>query len=574
MPIAKFQMPDGRVAKFDVPEGTTPEQAQSFMEQHFSEHEKWDDEIPSKSAPKDTSALGRMMDKSGVISSTTDQSPLTSMLGKSLSSIPAAGANLISSFGSVLAHPIDTISSAGDVLAGGLRKIVPNSISQAIDSIDNPVNTQRIDKAANAFGQYQKDRYGSLAAIKNTLETDPVGMLADISTLLSGGAGALGAIPKASKVAEALRTGAQYTNPINAIIPAVKGAGKLTGNIAAHLMGDFGTRTGAESIKQAASAGFEGGNSSQTILDNMRGKVPISDVLDMAKQNIEEMGRQKSRDYRAGMAEVSGDKSVLDFAGIDDAVKKAYDVSNFKGQVKNQRAAQTQQAIAKEIDDWKRLNPSEFHTPEGLDALKQKIGGIVESIPFEEKTARMVGKNMYNAIKDEIVGQAPVYSKVMKDYATASDEIKEIERTLSLGKSASIDAAMRKLQSITRNNVNTNYGNRVKLVKDLETKGGNPLMPALAGQALSSWAPRGIGNAVAGGLGFLGYGAGGYPGAIGTLAVQSPRLMGEAAVKAGQAARMLRDVGAKPINALGSLGIDPKALINFLSQFTKANGVD
>lgn len=36
MPIAKFQLPDGRVAKFEVPDGTTPEQAQGMMTQYFS----------------------------------------------------------------------------------------------------------------------------------------------------------------------------------------------------------------------------------------------------------------------------------------------------------------------------------------------------------------------------------------------------------------------------------------------------------------------------------------------------------------------------------------------------------
>lgn len=36
MPVARFQMPDGRVARFEVPEGTTPEQAQSMMEAHFA----------------------------------------------------------------------------------------------------------------------------------------------------------------------------------------------------------------------------------------------------------------------------------------------------------------------------------------------------------------------------------------------------------------------------------------------------------------------------------------------------------------------------------------------------------
>ena len=35
MPVARFQMPDGRVARFEVPEGTTPEQAQSMMAGYF-----------------------------------------------------------------------------------------------------------------------------------------------------------------------------------------------------------------------------------------------------------------------------------------------------------------------------------------------------------------------------------------------------------------------------------------------------------------------------------------------------------------------------------------------------------
>ena len=37
MPIARFQLPDGRVARFEVPQGTTPEQAQTLMEAHFNE---------------------------------------------------------------------------------------------------------------------------------------------------------------------------------------------------------------------------------------------------------------------------------------------------------------------------------------------------------------------------------------------------------------------------------------------------------------------------------------------------------------------------------------------------------
>lgn len=35
MPVARFEMPDGRIGRFEVPDGTTPDQAQSMIEQHI-----------------------------------------------------------------------------------------------------------------------------------------------------------------------------------------------------------------------------------------------------------------------------------------------------------------------------------------------------------------------------------------------------------------------------------------------------------------------------------------------------------------------------------------------------------
>lgn len=40
MPVARFEMPDGRVARFEVPEGTTPEQAQTMIAQMLAGRDK------------------------------------------------------------------------------------------------------------------------------------------------------------------------------------------------------------------------------------------------------------------------------------------------------------------------------------------------------------------------------------------------------------------------------------------------------------------------------------------------------------------------------------------------------
>jgi hypothetical protein len=69
--------------------------------------------------------------------------------------------------------------------------------------------------------------------------------------------------------------------------------------------------------------------------------------------------------------------------------------------------------------------------------------------------------------------------------------------------------------------------------------GGNQIMPALAGQALSEWTPRGLQRATTGPEAFLAYSAGGPALAALDLAASSPRLVGEAAYKYGQMANAL-----------------------------------
>src|SRR5208337_4597936 len=130
--------------------------------------------------------------------------------------------------------------------------------------------------------------------------------------------------------------------------------------------------------------------------------------------------------------------------------------------------------------------------------------------------------------------------KIMKGYDEASDQIRQIEQTLTGKKDANIDTALRKLQSTLRDNVNTNYGQRRELAKYLVEAGAPHLMEKLAGQALSSWFPRGLGKSVmvgeAGGAAIAG--ALSHPllaaGLLGGVAASSPKLAGHIAHTGGR----------------------------------------
>jgi len=339
---------------------------------------------------------------------------------------------------------------------------------------------------------------------------------------------------------------------IGGALPAGVKAAAMTGSgiknaasgLTSNLLG-LTTGAGATPVKAAYQAGKNG---STAFLDNMRGNVSMADVVDDAKSAIAKMGADKAAEYRNGMASISNDKTVLNFSGIDKSLNDAFKVSSFKGQSTNTAASKAFDDIKNVVDEWKQLDPAEFHTPEGLDALKKKIGGIQESIPYNEKTARNVAGKVYNSIKDEISTQAPTYHKTMKQYADASNEITEIEKALSLGKKTSVDTAMRKLQSLMRNNVQTNYGNRLDLANTLQTKGNTDLMSSIAGQAMNAWTPRGLIGAGTSGAGIMAsvLNPASLPAVLSAAPMASPRLVGEAAYKLGSATRGVSKL-AKPL---------------------------
>jgi hypothetical protein len=336
------------------------------------------------------------------------------------------------------------------------------------------------------------------------------------------------------------------------VLPSVvKGAGeagRLTGNAISGLTKNtlgMTTGAGAETFGTAYRAGKEGGTS---FLDNMRGNVPMTDVLDSAKDALSKMRIERGNQYRSGMVDIANDKSVINFTPIENAVNSLQKMGSFKGQVINKNAAGTVEELSGLVNQWKALDPAEYHTPEGLDALKKAIGDVRDATQFGTP-GRKAADTAYNAVKAQIDMQAPTYAKVMKDYSQASEALTEIEKSLSLGNKAAADTSMRKLQSLMRNNVNTNYGNRLDLAKTLEDKGAD-ILPAVAGQAASSFTPRGLQGLAATGAGVAGLA---NPVTLAALPFTSPRLMGELSYGLGAMNRGIGNAASK----VGSSALQP-----------------
>ena len=495
MPTYQIKGPDGKTYRIDGPPGATTEQVKAEVIRQNPHLAPTAPTQPAPSAPREMSGV--------------------QTLAQAAVNFPRSAYELGKSTLEAVTSPIETTKNIVSLGSSVLGKLGVTDASPEM---------------ANRVGQFYKDRYGSAEKAKQTFATDPAGFLADASTVLFGGGAALRAVPATARAGQTVTRVAEAVDPLTVALKTAKGGGK-----AAAVGLGFTTGTGTRAVEEAAKAGFAGGKQGEAFVGQMRGAAPVNQIVETIKPAVSALREQRSQAYKAGMGQISKDKTVLKFDDIDAAVSKVKGRGFFAGKSKDPSAASAWQEIKTIVDDWKSGDPAVYHTVEGIDALKQAIGSVRDGLPYGTP-ARNAANEVYSAIRGEVVKQAPDYAKVMEDYEVASDLLSEISTTLSQNPRASIDTQVRKLQSILRNNANTNYGRRVELGEMLAQQGAPTLFPELAGQAMSSWTPRGLSGAMSGVGAAYGAFQGLTPTGVVQLAATSPRAVGETAYFAGQVA--------------------------------------
>lgn len=437
-------------------------------------------------------------------------------VGEIIKNTPRSAYNLAENIVTAVAHPVETAKTLVNVGMGGVEKLIPGE--------------QRHEGYANAVGNMFVERYGGLENLRQTMTQDPIGFLADASTLLTG-AGALPKMGAAAEVGRALEpTGAIARGVSKVATPVLKKGGEY----AKEFLGKS-TGAGPGAVEQALKGGTE-------FTDAMRGKVSEQDVLETAQNALQDVKNQRSTAYQAKLTEIGKQTQQLDIAPVKKSLdnylnswrinRKPNGTLDFKRSVmaKDTRTQNEVLQMVDLVDTWDDFSPV------GVDVLKRNL----DDFYTETGKGRAIAAGLKNETKNVLTKSVSGYADMTAEYAKTSKLTKDIEKALSLSKNTGADTSIRKISQILREN----FTYRRDLVRQLEDMTGKDIQSAVAGIQLNRLTPRGLQgvlttSAITGALAML------HPQLLPALVVSSPRLVGEFLNVLGNTSRQIKKVGPK-----------------------------
>jgi len=473
--------------------------------------------------------------------------------------LPESAAQLVTGRGGMIVNPIETIKTTAD-LAGALLQ----------GDTDDPT--------VQAAAKVLEEQYGGVDNLQRYLIKDPLAFLGDASLLLGGSGFAL-KTAGLTRLGEGVSKAGQLIDPLSGVVslatdvPAaayqkaktaapnvVTGIERLPGEAVGFLPG-----IGGATVDTAVSAGFGRGRAgaptpaSEGFTEALRNpERTAEDVVAAAQDIVGQMRAQASQRYNDAMTKFGQTPTPLDIGKIEQRMQqlkpKSYDTwSSRKGERPADHLAwEKMNSFVTEYAQKAAADPS-LLLPLSMDQFKRdvydigsKINGAVDS------KAAGIAKQTYNAVRQELVNHDRTYAEIMRDYEKAVNEAQQLEKSFSLGSTASVDTSARKLQSIFRNNVNTGFGARTAQAERMfEMDPSGVLEATLAGQTASAFPPRGI-SKVSPALGNA---------TLLAAPLFSPRAVGEIAYGtgrlAGTGARVFDTItGSKFGQSLGTVGTE------------------
>jgi hypothetical protein len=366
--------------------------------------------------------------------------------------IPSTG-KLISDVAGAVTSPVETMEGLIQLTSGGLSKILPDFIMQYAV----PEKRKQAVEIANAVGGVYKQKYGTEEGFKRALAEDPASVAADLSILLSGGSSLAG---KAGlgRTANALATGAKYTNPLTPIIAGATAAAPVVGKAAAIPVNYLRDVTNPKLAALATAAEGRG----QQIVNALRGQTEIvPGSMPTAGQAAADVGATRYAALQAEVAkqlpteylERANQQAAARVAQIQDVGKTEAELNaatKLRSQVTDPLYTAARQAgnvvdvnpILAKIDDVIAKNPGNKELLTEFNAIR---GGLVDANGIPRTNAQEIAsaidglksalakkenafiKKQLTALKNDLTKAVPGYETAQQTFATMSKPINQME---------------------------------------------------------------------------------------------------------------------------------------------------
>lgn len=236
-------------------------------------------------------------------------------------------------------HPVETAEGIGNLAMGLTEEL--GGPSAKIGS----GHTQYV----TALGQALKDRYGGWEAIKKTAYDDPAGFVADVSAILSLGAGGLRGVARLARGGPALAgttelrpvptllertaTGvgkaSEFTNPAMLVGKPVKAVAGFAGRGAAELLG-VTSGEGAQAIRTGWARLSTGGTAALPFKNVMRRKLTELDILQDFREPVQNIRNQRAARYQDQLRDMSQNATPLELAPVRQQLTKELERFNVR----------------------------------------------------------------------------------------------------------------------------------------------------------------------------------------------------------------------------------------------------
>ena len=446
---------------------------------------------------------------------TTDYSKMGwgEVAGKALNKTPESAMNLVKGIGSSIYNYDKTLGSIKDIGSGLLSKA-----EGAIGVEQDPKKKDEAEALVNALGNHYKDTYGGLlsgdtSGLKKELVNDPMSPLMDVATVLSGGElaaakapGMLGKIGELSgklgsaidPVQNALRVAKvaakPITYPIKKIVPLLQAGATGVPKNMLDMAGEAAT-TKNPAYRDAFHS-------------TMTGSMTPEQTNDIIRNSLDDINRQNSADYVAGKQALtaSGKLQPLDWKNVTDALDSARkatrttDPSTGEFMIKDAAGDKMLDTLEEEIRGTPptMTSPgtlgymnapagSPFHTLQGFDDLKQKIGNLLYDRNLSPKTKANIGQ-LYGAAKKSITDVYPDYEKLME---ASQQNILQMKDLMSQAGKDTIPAT----KQFAKVMLSTRKGDDTLLSALAKQDGRIPYL--LAGHTMHDWLPNRLRTAIA-----------------------------------------------------------------------------